>query len=361
MFGIANIPAHLHHPIHDVEFTGIRGPHGGIPIRVIYPSSAPKGSKDAAALIYFHGGGYTVGSVDEFENGLRLLAEASGVQIYAADYRLAPEWRYPVQLDEYSAIIDALHGEFGNSRGVSPKKIFGGGDSAGGNMTAAITLKRRDEGKKPLAGQFLLYPEARIPFDTPAGTENNTGLYLECNGIFSFADHYLPRGVSPAFKYISPGMQSLEYLGEGGQPPARVFTSGFDPLRGRSKLSNTNCTTAVSMRQSPYGKPFLMHLFFLSPNPRSPLSKVEAHFRVRHGGLHEAISTLPSLRVFALPSSLARTRRLVILSYGGLRDSQHYGGPSLLHLSCIFRSRNRLSSYLSHTSDCATANSTRSH
>jgi len=229
VFGIHAIPAHQQHSITSVEFTAIRGPHGTIPIRAFYPSTATRTSKDCAALIYFHGGGYTVGSVDEFENGLRLLAEESGCQIYAAEYRLAPEWRYPTQLDEYSAVIDALQGQFGAERGVSRTKVFGGGDSAGGNMTAAIALKRRDEGKTNLAGQILLYPEARIPFDTPAAMENNTGLYLECNGIFSFADHYLPRGVAPGFKYISPGMQSIEYLE--GQPPVAVFTSGFDPLR----------------------------------------------------------------------------------------------------------------------------------
>lgn len=96
-------------------------------------------------------------------------------------------------------------------------------------MTAAISLRRRDEGKKNLAGQMLYYPEARLPFDTPAAMENNTGLYLECNGIFSFADHYLPRGVAPGFKYISPGMQTTEELKN--LPPARIYTSGFDPLR----------------------------------------------------------------------------------------------------------------------------------
>lgn len=68
-----------------------------------------------------------------------------------------------------------------------------------------------------------------MPFDTPATVENNTGYYLECNGIFSFADHYLPRGVPPSNRYISPGMQSIDKLG--GQPPAAVYTSGFDPLR----------------------------------------------------------------------------------------------------------------------------------
>lgn len=229
VFGIHSLPRDKIHPIHEVEFTAIRGPHGTISLRVFYPQAAPRTGSNNAALIYFHGGGYTVGSVDEFENGLRLLAEQSGVQVYGVEYRLAPEFRYPTQLDEYTAVIDALQGDFGSTRGVARNLVFGGGDSAGGNMTAAISLRRRDEGKTNIAGQMLYYPEARIPFDTAAGTENNTGLYLECNGIFSFADHYLPRGVTPAFKYISPGMQSKDYLK--GMPPARVFTSGFDPLR----------------------------------------------------------------------------------------------------------------------------------
>ncbi|KAK3947305.1 Alpha/Beta hydrolase protein [Pseudoneurospora amorphoporcata] len=233
VFGLHALPKDKIHPIDDVEFTAIRGPHGTIPIRVLYPASG-KDSRNkgrAGALIYFHGGGYTVGSVDEFENGLRLVAEESGCQVYAVEYRLAPEFKYPVQLDEYSAVIDWVQGEGGKTRGVHPDKVLGGGDSAGGNMTAAICLRRMDEGRKPLAGQVLLYPEARLPFDTPAATENNSSLYLECNGIFSFASNYLPRSedISPQDRYISPGMQSVQDLR--GQPPAAVFTSGYDPLR----------------------------------------------------------------------------------------------------------------------------------
>ncbi|KAK3081143.1 hypothetical protein LTS18_009816 [Coniosporium uncinatum] len=137
--------------------------------------------------------------MDEFENGLRLLAEDSGVQVYGVDYRLAPEFKFPTQLDEYLAVVDWLQGEAGKTRGVHTDKVLGGGDSAGGNMTAAIALRRRDEGKKNIAGQILFYPEARLPFDTPAASENNSGYYLECNGIFSFAHHYLPRGTPPNF------------------------------------------------------------------------------------------------------------------------------------------------------------------
>lgn len=96
-------------------------------------------------------------------------------------------------------------------------------------MTAAITLRHKDENKKPLAAQILLYPEARLPFDTKAASEHNSGYYLECNGIFSFADHCLPRGTPPSHRYISPGMQPVDQLG--GLPPAGIYTCGFDPLR----------------------------------------------------------------------------------------------------------------------------------
>ncbi|KAF1362587.1 alpha/beta-hydrolase [Lizonia empirigonia] len=202
VFGIHAIPSGKQHAIGSVEFTSIRGPHGTIPVRVLYPKSGAshRQNGEAGALVYFHGGGYTVGSVDEFENGLRLLAEESGVQVYGIDYRLAPEHKFPVQLDEYDAVIDWLQ-------------------SGGG----------KEYGKKALNSQILLYPEATLPFDTPAAVENNSGYYLECNGIFSFADHYLPRGTPPSHTYISPGMQDKEYLK--GQSRASVYTSGFDPLR----------------------------------------------------------------------------------------------------------------------------------
>jgi len=174
-----------------------------------------------------------MGSVDEFENGLRILAEEAEMIVIGVEYRLAPEHKFPTQLDEYAHVVAWAQGIEGQSRGIDSLRVCGGGDSAGGNMTAAIALRLRDEGKENLKAQVLLYPEARLPFDTPAATENNSGLYLECNGIFSFADHYLPRPPNshfpPSHKYVSPGMQSIEYLKD--VPPAAVFTCGFDPLR----------------------------------------------------------------------------------------------------------------------------------
>jgi hypothetical protein len=83
VFSFHKLPKAKINPIGDVEFTAIRGPHGTLPIRVFYPLSGEgrRARNEAGALIYFHGGGYTVGCVDEFENGLRLIAEVSGCQV----------------------------------------------------------------------------------------------------------------------------------------------------------------------------------------------------------------------------------------------------------------------------------------
>lgn len=118
------------------------------------------------------------------------------------EYRLAPEFRYPVQLDEYDAVIDWLQGEAGSKRGIRVDRLAGGGDSAGGNLTASICLRRRDQGKKPLSAQILISPEARLPFDTLAAKENNTGYYLQTNGIFAFADNYMPRPTRPNGEFV---------------------------------------------------------------------------------------------------------------------------------------------------------------
>lgn len=182
VFGLQAIPAAQQAPIGDIEFTCIRGPAGTIPIRVLYPKSGETARQqgEAAALIYFHGGGYTVGSVDEFENGLRILAEEAGVQIYAPDYRLSPEWKWPTQLDEFDAVYHWLRHIGGKPRGVNPERICGGGDSVGGTMAASVSIRRRDDGDFPLKAQFLYYPVPRIPFDTKASIENNSGFYVEC-------------------------------------------------------------------------------------------------------------------------------------------------------------------------------------
>lgn len=153
-------------PIGRIEHLGLRGPHGTIPVRVYHPSKL--GPADGAALVYLHGGGFVVGSLDQFDTAMRHLAEGSGAQVYCVDYKLAPEYQWPVQLEENAFVVRWLF-EHADERGVDARRIALGGDSAGGNMTCTITLKLRDEDGPRLALQMPLYPEPTLPSETKAG------------------------------------------------------------------------------------------------------------------------------------------------------------------------------------------------
>jgi acetyl esterase/lipase len=123
-------------PIRNAEFTAIRA-HDNIPIGVFYPKFRVEKRKvvDVATLIWFHGGGYTVRTVDEVGNGLRILVE-SDVHVHAVEYRRPPEWRSSTQLDEYEAVIEWLPGEGGKAPGMIKVRVLEDGGSAGGNMNS---------------------------------------------------------------------------------------------------------------------------------------------------------------------------------------------------------------------------------
>lgn len=211
-------------PIGKVEHLGLEGPHGTIPVRCYHPSKPGPGA--GGALVYMHGGGWTVGTLDQFEAPMRIFAEASGAQIYAVDYKLAPEYQWPVQIDENEFVVRWL-AEHGRARGVDPSRIALSGDSAGGNMTCVIAQRLRDTGGPRLALQMPLYPETALPFETKAGVENRTGLYLETAGVLLFAWNVLPQGVDYSQPYITPlNAEDLSNL-----PKTILVTNGFDPLR----------------------------------------------------------------------------------------------------------------------------------
>src|SRR5580658_4668939 len=211
-------------PIGRVEFLGIEGPHGTIPMRVYHPSKP--GPAEGGAMIYMHGGGFIVGYLDQFESAMRLFAENSGAQVYCVDYKLAPEYQWPVQMEEGEAVV---HWLFKNAveRGVDPNRIALSGDSAGGNMTCTISLKLRDEKGPKLALQMPLYPEAAMPFNTRAGVENRSGSYVDTAGVLLFVWCLLPQGTDYSQTYITP----LNAPDLSGLPPALLVTCGYDMLR----------------------------------------------------------------------------------------------------------------------------------
>lgn len=209
-------------PIGRIEHPGLRGPHGTIPVRVYHPTRPARG----AALVYLHGGGSIVGSLDQFETAMRLLAEGSGAQVYCVDYKLAPEYQWPVQLQECEFVVRWLFGHAAE-REVDPARIALGGDSAGGNMTCALTLKLRDEGGPRLALQMPLYPETMMPFLTKAGVENLSGGYSDTAGVLLFVWCLVPQGVD----FTQPSITPMNAASHAGLPPALLVTAGFDMLR----------------------------------------------------------------------------------------------------------------------------------
>jgi acetyl esterase len=211
-------------PIGQIEHLGLRGPHGTIPVRVYHPSKP--GPAKGGAMIYLHGGGFIVGSLDQFETAMRLFAEGSGAQVYCVEYKLAPEYQWPVQMQEGEFVVRWLW-EHAAERGVDPDRIGLGGDSAGGNMTCTISLKLRDEGGPKLALQMPLYPEAKMPFETRAGVENVSGGYVDTAGVLQFVWSLVPQGVDYSQPYITP-MNAPSHT---GLPKAVLVTCGFDMLR----------------------------------------------------------------------------------------------------------------------------------
>ncbi|EKM53474.1 uncharacterized protein PHACADRAFT_125240 [Phanerochaete carnosa HHB-10118-sp] len=216
-------PQHLVHV--RVEPLIVRGPVGDFNVRCYHPSD-----KKGAAFIYIHGGGWTVGSLPEFDTFFRIMAEESGVQVYAIEYHLAPEHKVE-QYFLFEATLRWLHQNASN-RSVDPNRISVGGDSAGGNMAAVTALRMRELKGPKIALQVLIYPEAKVPFETLAGAENCTGLYLETQGVLLFAWNVLPQGKNHTDYDITP-LLADKTLPEGHRnlPKAFIITNGFDPLR----------------------------------------------------------------------------------------------------------------------------------
>jgi acetyl esterase len=207
-----------------VDTLVLPGPHGSLAVRrhtPTKPSSSPSG-----ALVYIHGGGFTYGTLDEFEVPMRLIAERAGIATYAIEYQLAPEAKFPTQIDEIEFFVRWLF-DHAEEEGVDASKIAVGGDSAGGNMTCVIALKLRDENGPRLALQVPLFPEAAFPGDTLSGSENRTGLYLETNGIYEMVRNLVKNSDDGRQPYITP----LNASSHANLPPAILVTNGFDPLR----------------------------------------------------------------------------------------------------------------------------------
>ena len=218
-------------PVHEVRELSMTGPGGTVPLRLFRPAPAG-GSGALPLLVYFHGGGWTIGDLDTHDVLCRQLALAGGCAVLSVDYRLAPEHRFPAAVDDCVAATRWARAQAG-ALGVDARRIVVGGDSAGGNLAAVVALVERDAATAgaPLAGQLLIYPATDMRAVAPSHQANGQGYLLTADSIAYYRGHYMPEPASWSDWRGSP----LLAKSHAGLPPALVLTAGFDPLRDEGR------------------------------------------------------------------------------------------------------------------------------
>ncbi|MCY3645721.1 MAG: alpha/beta hydrolase [Chloroflexi bacterium] len=204
-----------------VEEHSLAVPDGAVPIRVLVPLEQPAG-----VIVYYHGGGWVVGSIDESDTVARKLAERTSCSVVLVDYRLAPEHRYPVAVDDSWAALEWV-GEHLAEIAAPGVPLFVAGDSAGGNLAAVMALRARDRGGPPIASQILIYPVTDANFWRPSYTDPENQLLLTREAMVWFWDHYAPNAERRSEADASP----LRAADLAGLPPAVVLTAEYDVLR----------------------------------------------------------------------------------------------------------------------------------
>lgn len=207
-----------------VEHFKAPGPGGAVPLRYYRPA----GQDDFAALpclVYLHGGGWVIGDLETHDYVCRKLANSAGCVVIAVDYRLAPEHVFPAAVDDCAA---ALRFIADNARRlhIDADRIAIGGDSAGGNLAAVMTLMARDGDVPPLAFQLLIYPAVDMRDPWPSHNMNLEGFPLSGDTVRWFMEHYQVSRQDRADWRASP----LHADSHAGLPPAFVLTAGYDPL-----------------------------------------------------------------------------------------------------------------------------------
>lgn len=241
-------------PIGKTEDISIPGPGGAIPARVYTPVGG--GGAAAPCLIYFHGGGFVIGSLQTHDALCRLLANESGAKVVAVDYRLAPEHKFPAAADDcYAAAVWVEQNAA--SLGVDPNRLAVGGDSAGGNLAAVVCLMAKAKGAPDLRFQLLIYPVTQARAQTESMKAFAEGYFLEKRGMDWFFDQYVPEGHDAADPYLSP----LSATDLSGLPKALVITAGFDPLKDEGK-AYADKLNAAGVRATYKDYPGMVHGFF---------------------------------------------------------------------------------------------------
>jgi acetyl esterase len=197
----------------------------GVPLRLYRPPA----SGVPPVLVYFHGGGWTIGDLDTHDVLCRQLCVGAGIAVVSVDYRLGPEHRFPAAVDDCLEATRWVQQQAA-ALGLDATRLAVGGDSAGGNLAAVVALYLRDAGA-PASFQLLIYPATDMRCVAPSHTRNGQGYMLTADSIAYYRGHYIADPAQWSDWRASPLLASDLR----GLPPALVLTAGYDPLRDEGR------------------------------------------------------------------------------------------------------------------------------
>lgn len=239
-------------PVAQIREIEIPGPAGQIPARVYRPD----GAGPLPVLVYFYGGGWSLGTLDTCDGVCRMIANAAGCVTVATGYRLAPEHKFPAAVEDCHAGARWV-AEHAAELGADATRLAVGGDSSGGNLAAAVALRARDLGGPAIAHQLLVYPNTDHQAGTPSMRDFADEYFFNPASVRWYWGMYLAAPEDGANPLASP----LRADDLSGLPPATVITAGYDPLRDEAELYASKLQAAgVPAEIIRYGA--MMHGFF---------------------------------------------------------------------------------------------------
>jgi acetyl esterase len=258
-------------PVAEVVQRHIPGPGGDLLIRLYRPDRPGP----TPALLYFFGGGWTLGTIDTADGICRSLTNTAGCTTVSVGYRLAPEHKFPAAVEDCYAATRWV-AEHAADLGIDPGRLAVGGDSAGGNLAAAVTLLARDRGGPALVHQLLVYPNTDYLADTPSLRENTDPLLFNRTSVGWYWGHYLSAASDGAHPLASP----LRATDHSGLPPATVLTAEYDPLRDQGEqYAQVLAAAGVPVELTRYAG--MVHGFFAMSGMLDTATRAVAHAAAR--------------------------------------------------------------------------------
>lgn len=227
-----------------------------VPVRLFSP---PEGQNPVSILLFFHGGGWVTGNIDSYNKVCMAMARLTGSLVISVDYRLAPEYRFPCALDDCYQVAEQVFMHTDKLFHMPPEKVTLIGDSAGGNLAAAVSLMARDRGDFVPANQILLYPcthsdhSETSPF--PSVHENGTDYLLTSERVNAFLELYQSCPADQINPYFAP-LMAADFS---NQPRTLIMTAEYDPLRdegeayGKKLKEGGNAVEIVRMKDALHG------------------------------------------------------------------------------------------------------------